>query len=95
MRLLNLESLRHCGAYPSTGLLQNLDCTMSAMTAPVIYRRILEGRQDDLSNILDFSKVSGVSLKRICCELIRQSGHNLPAQCRLSEDHVILVTNGD
>ena len=92
MRLLNLESLRRHGADLSTDVLQHLDITTSAVTAPVVRRRILKGRRDDVSNVLDFSKVSGVSLESICRELIRYSRHNLPTERRLPEDHAILQT---
>ena len=38
------------------------------------------------------SKVSGVSLKSICGELIRFSRQSLPSERRLPEDHAILRT---
>lgn len=90
MRLLNLESLRRRGADLSADVLQHLESTTSAVTAPVVRRRILKGRRDDVSNVLDFSKVSGVSLESICRELIRYSRHNLPTERQLPEDHAIL-----
>ena len=90
MRLLNLESLRRRGADHSTDVLQHLESTVSAVTAPVVYRRILKGRRDDVSNVLDLSKVSGVSLESICGELIRYSRHSLRSERRLPEDHPIL-----
>jgi len=71
MRLLNLESVRRRGADLSADVLQHLESTTSAETAPVVRRRILKGRRDDVSNVLDFSKVSRVSLESICRELIR------------------------
>jgi len=55
----------------------------------VVRRRFLKGRRDDVSNILDFSKGSGVSLESICCELIRYSRQNLPRELPLPEDHAI------
>jgi len=70
MRLLNLKSLQRHGANLSADILQHLESTTSPVTAPVVRRRILKGRQDDVSNLMDFSKVSGVSLKSICRELI-------------------------
>jgi len=70
MRLLNIEPLRRRGADLSADILQHLESTTSAVTAPVVRRRILEGRWDDVSNVLDFSKASGVSLESICRELI-------------------------
>jgi len=90
MRLLNLESLRRRGTDISADVLQHLESTTSAVTAPVVCRRILTGRWDDVSNVLHFSKVSGVSLESICCELIRYSRHNLPTERQLTEDHPIL-----
>ena len=92
MRLLNLESLRRHEADLSTDVLQHLDSTTSTVTALVVRRRILKGRRDDVSNVLDFSKVSGVSLESIYRELIRCSRHNLPTERRLPEDHAILQT---
>ena len=89
MRLLNLESLRRCGADLSTDVLQHLENTLSAVTTPVVHRRILKGRRDDVSKVLDLSKVSGVSLESICGELIQYSQHRLPSERRLPEDHAI------
>ena len=90
MRLLSLESLRRCGADLSTDVLQHLDSTTSAVPALVVLRRILKGSRDDVSNVLDFSKVLGVSLENIYRELIRYSRHNLPADRQLPEHHAIL-----
>jgi len=90
MRLLNLESLRRPGADFAADVRQHLESTTSAVTAPVVRRRILKVRRDNVSNALDFSNVSGVSLERICRKLIRYSRHNLPTEPRLREDHAIL-----
>jgi len=90
MRLLNLESLRRCAADLSADVVQHLESTTSAVTAPVVRRRIPKGPQDDVSNVLDFSKVSGVSRESICRELIRYSRHNLPTERQLPQGHVIL-----
>ena len=90
MRLLNLESLRHSGTDLSTDILQHLESTVSSVTAPVVVTRLPKGCRDDLSNVLDLSKVSGVSLESICGELIRYSWHSLPSERRLPEDHAIL-----
>ena len=73
-------------------VLKHLDSTTSAVTAPVFGRRILKECRDDVSNVLDFSKVSGVSLNSICRKLIRYSRHNLPTERQLPEDHPILQT---
>jgi len=90
MRLLNLKSLRHRGADLSADVWQHLESTTSAVTAPVVCRRILKGRRADVSNVLGFSMVSGVSLESICRELIRYSRHNLPTERQDPEDHAIL-----
>ena len=55
----------------------------------VARRRILKVRREDVSNVWDFSKVSGVFLESICCKLIRYSRHNLPTESQLPEDHAI------
>ena len=92
MRLLNLESLQRHRADLSTDVVQHLDSTTSAVMAPVVRRRILKGGLDDMSKVLDFNKVAGVSLESICRELIGYSWHNLPTERRLPEDHEILQT---
>jgi len=89
MRLLNLESLRRCGADLSPDVVEQLNTT-STTTAPGIRRRMLKGRQDDVSNMADFSRVFGVSIQIICRGLIRYSRHNLPPERRLLEDPEIL-----
>jgi len=90
MGLLNLDSLRSHGADLSADVLQHLESTTSAVTAPVVRRRILKGCRDDVSKVLDFNKMSGVSHESICRELIRYSRHNLPTERQLPEDHAIL-----
>ena len=65
---------------------------MSGVTGPVVHRRILKRYWDQVSNVLDFSTVLGVSLESKGPELIRYSRHNLPTESRLPEDHVILQT---
>ena len=62
MRLLNLESLQDRGEGLSADVLKHLDRTTSTVSQPVIRRRILKGRRDDVSNVDDFSRISGVSL---------------------------------
>jgi len=90
MRLLNLESLQDRGEGLSADVLKHLDRTTRTVSQPVIRRRILKGRRDDVSNVDDFSRISGVSLDIIYRELIRYSRHNLPIDHRLPEDHAIL-----
>jgi len=51
---------------------------------------MLKGRQDDVSNMADFSRVLGVSIQIICPGLIRYSRHNLPEEHCLPEDPEIL-----
>jgi len=90
MRLLNLQSLKNCSADISPDVLKDLDSTTSTVSPLVICRRILKGRQGDVSNIVDFSQISGVSLEIIYGELIRYSRHNLPIDHGLPEDHATL-----
>jgi len=89
MRLLNLESLRHCGADLSPDVVKQLDTT-STTTAPDIRRRMLKRRRNDVSNMADFSRVLGFSIQIVCHGLIRYSRHNLPPERRLPEDPEIL-----
>jgi len=90
MRLLTLKTLRRRGTDLSADVLQHLESRTSAVTTPVVRRKIPKGRREDVSNVLDFSKVSGLSLESICREFIRYSRHNLPTERQLSEDHAIL-----
>jgi len=90
MRLLNLQSLKNRGADLSPDVLKHLDRTTSTVSPPVICRRILKGCRGDVSNIVDFSQISGVSLEIIYRELIRYSRHNLPIDHSLPEDHATL-----
>jgi len=48
------------------------------------------GRLGDMSNIVDFSRISGVSLEIIYREFIRYSRHHLPIDYGLPEDHATL-----
>jgi len=90
MRLLNLNSLRRRGANLSDDVLGYLDKTTSTVSTPAPRGRILKGRRDDVSDVLDFCTVLGISLDRICLELIRYSRHNLPTERRLPEEPAIL-----
>ena len=58
--------------------------------APVVGRRVLKGRWEDVSNVVDFGRMSGVSLEIIYRELIGCSRHNQPAAHCLPEDHAML-----
>jgi len=72
MLLLNLESLKYRNANLSGDVLHYLDRTASTVTAttPVVRRRILKGHWEDVSNVVDFSQISGVSFDIIYRELI-------------------------
>jgi len=70
MRLLNLQSLKNRGTDLSPDVLKHLDRTTCTVSPPVICRRILKGRRGDVSNIVDFGQISGVSLEIIYHELI-------------------------
>jgi len=72
MRLLNLESLKCRDADLSGDVLHHVDRTASTVTAaaPVVRRRVLKGRREDVSNGVDFSCISGVSREIIYHELI-------------------------
>jgi len=72
MRLLNLESLKCRDANLSGNVLHHLDRTASTMTAAaqLVRRRVLKGCREDVSNVVDFIRISGVSLEIIYRELI-------------------------
>jgi len=89
MRLLNLESLRGCGADLSPDVVEQLDTT-NTTTAPDIRRRMLKGQRDNVSPMANFSRALGVSIQIICRGLIQYSRHNLPPERRLPEDPEIL-----
>jgi len=90
MRLLNLNSLRRRGANLGDDVLGYLDKTTSTVSMPAPRGRTLKGRRDQVSDVLDCCKVLGISLDRICLELIRYSRHNLPTERRLPEEPAIL-----
>jgi len=68
-RLLNLKSLRRCGADLSPDAVEQLDRT-STTTVPGIRRRMVKGRRDNVSNMAEFSRVLGVSIQVLCRGLI-------------------------
>jgi len=90
MRLLNLQSLKNLSADLSPDVLKHLDRTTSTGSPPVICRKRLKERRGDVSNIVDFSRISGVSLEIIYRELIRYSRHNLPIDHGFPEHHATL-----
>jgi len=57
-RLLNLQSLKNRGPDLSPDVLKHSDCTTSTVLRPLICRRILKGRRGDVSNMVDFSRIS-------------------------------------
>jgi len=90
MRLLQLNSLRRCGANLGDDIRGYLDKTTSTVSTPAPCGMILKCRRDDVSDVFDFCKVLGISLDRIALELIRYSQHNLPTERRHPEEPVIL-----
>jgi len=90
MRLVTLNSLRRRGANLGDDVLGYLDKTTRMVSMPAPPGSILKGRRDDVSDILDFCNVLGISLDQICLELIRYSRHNLPTERRLPEEPAIL-----
>jgi len=90
MGLVNLNSLGCCGANLGDDVLGYLDKTTSPVSTPAPRGRILKGRRHDVSDVLDFCKVLGISLHRICLELIRYSRHNLLTERCLPEEPAIL-----
>jgi len=89
LRRLNLNSLLRRGANLRDDILGYLDTTTSTVSTPALRERILKDGREDVSDGLDFSKVLGISLDRICLELIRYSRHNLPTDQRLPEEATI------
>jgi len=90
MRVLNLQSLKNRCADLSANVLKHLDRTTSTVSPPVICTSILKGGGGDVSNIVDFGRIAGVSLEIIYSELIRYSRHNLPTDHGLPEDDATL-----
>ena len=58
--------------------------------APVVRRRVLKGLREDVSNVVDFSRILSVSPEIIYRELILYSRYNLPRAHCVPEDHAIL-----
>jgi len=90
MRLLNLQSVKNHGADLSPDVLKHFDSTARTVSPPGISWRILKGRQGGVCNIVDFSRILGVSLKIIYRQLIQYTRHNLPINHGLREDHATL-----
>jgi len=90
MRLLNLNSLKRRGANLGDDILGYLDKTTSTVSTRATRGRVLKDSGDEVSDMVDFCKVLGISLDRICLQLIRYSRHNLPTELRLLEEPAIL-----
>ena len=85
MTLLTLDSLRRRGADLPADVLEHLNTT-STDTAPAPRCRILKGRRDDVTDVMDLCRVMEVSPESFYRELIRYSRHRLPTEHRLPED---------
>jgi len=90
MSLLKLNSLPRRGGNLRDDVLGNLDKTTSTVSTPALCGRFLKGRRDNVSDVLDFCKVLGISLDRVLVELIRYSRHNVPTERGLPEEPAIL-----
>ena len=82
---MTLDSLRRRGADLPANVLEHLDTT-STHTAPAPRCRILKGRRDDVTDIMDLCRVMEVSPLSFYHKLIRYSRHSLPTEYRLPED---------
>jgi len=73
MRLLNLQSLKYRNADLAGDVWHHLDRTASTITtaAQVVHRRVLKGRQEAVSNVVDFAsgRIFRVSRELIYREL--------------------------
>ena len=94
IQLLNLKSLKCRYADLSLDILHHLDRTASTMTAAelAVRRSVLKGGREDVSNVVDFSLISGVSLEIIYRELIQYSKPDMPAAHCLPEDNAMLLS---
>ena len=92
MRLSNLESPKCRDADLSGDVFHHSDRTASTLTAaaPVVRSRVLNGGREDVSNMVDFSRILGVLLEMIYRQLIQYSRHNLRLADCLPEDHAML-----
>jgi len=90
MRLLNLVFLRRAGADLPAAVVEYLEETLTAPSAPPVYRRMLKGYRDDVRDVADFGRALKVSPETICRELIRYSRLSLPLGRRLPEHPAIL-----
>ena len=70
MRLLDLASIQRRSRDLSPHVLQPLDKTSSPHSELITCMRILKGRQDDVSNLDDFSRISDISFQIVCREII-------------------------
>jgi len=89
MRLLNLEFLQRGGADLPTEVVEHLEKTRPAATPPA-HRRILNGRRDNIHDVVDYGRACHISPETMCRELIQYSQPSLPPECRLTENPAIL-----
>src|SRR5437588_12915936 len=88
MRLLNLDSLRRCGAQIPVDVPELLDIPSAASeldTCPWC----LKGHRLD-ANFHDICKVLDISSETMCVELIRYSRQSLAMERRLPDDHATI-----
>lgn len=69
MRCVNLNSLRGSGGNLVDNVLGYLDKTTSTVATPATRGWILNGRRDEVFDLLDFCRLLGISLDWICFEL--------------------------
>ena len=70
-------------------IVQNLEKTSTA-PAPPAYHRILQGRRNNMRDVVDLGRVLDVSSEAICREFIQYGRLSLPLRHRLPEDLTIL-----
>jgi len=90
MRLLILEFLPGAGADLPLEVVEHLEETLTALSAPPVHRRMLNGHRDDVPDVADFGRALKVSPETIWRELIRYSRLSLPLGRRPPEDPAIL-----
>jgi len=90
MRLFNFNSLQRPGANLGDNVLGSLDKTTGTVSTPAPHGLSLKSPHDNVSDILDFCQILGISLDWISSGLIRYSRHNLLTERRLPEERPIL-----
>jgi len=79
IRIMNFEFLQCAGADLPTEVVEHLEKTRPAPTPPA-HRRILQGRRDNIHDVVDFGRTCDISPETICGELIRYSRLSLPLE---------------